>query len=422
MFAAKSKVIIPLVLLLCALPLALQYQAIFALERETTLLRTQLADTESLSISTATPHTPIDKRRKMLEWRNIAAQFPSNPRLSSRIQVGALPDERVALRFRQRMDAMSTRELIATLDEIAALGLPAESRENLEWTIIESVVQKDPGLGLGLIKDRGVLDSDLFRLLISDALLLWAKKDAVAAGAWFDQQIAAGAFRAKTLNGVSDSRQMFESSLIGALLTTSPEAAARRLAALPEDQRGNLLQMYCLTSVPAEMQLAHAQLVRAQVPAKDQAGTIAAQASFLIKPGDYSAVTAYLERIDATPAERTDCAMKVVQNMNPKIPNSNHLTRDDIDDLREWVGSQAPDSTDTITGMALGEAAQGNRKMEFSAAAELAVEYSVAGGNDEVLATFLASQAARSNQVAARVLAGKIADETRRAEILTSLK
>jgi hypothetical protein len=72
--------------------------------------------------------------------------------------------------------------------------------------------------------------------------------------------------------------------------------------------------------------------------------------------------------------------------------------------------------------MALGEAAQGNRKMEFAAAAELAVQYSVAGGNDEVLATFLTSYAAQSNKAAARALAGKIADEKRRAEILVSLK
>ncbi len=335
--------------------------------------------------------------------------------------MGAVPDERVALRFRQRMDAMSTRELIATLDEIAALGLPAESRENLEWTLLDSLARKDPVLALGLIKDRGGLNSFLFSHLISDALLRWAKTDSVAAGAWFDQQIAAGEFKAKTLDGVS-SRQMFESSLIGMLLTTSPEAAARRFAALPEDQRGNVLHMYSLTTVPAEIQLAHAQLVRAQVPAKDQAGTIASQASSLIKPGDYSAITAYLERIDATPAERAACAMKAVQNMNPKIQNSNHLTREDIDDLRAWVDSQASDSTDTVTGMALGEAAQGNRKMEFAAAAELAVQYSVAGGNDEVLATFLTSYAAQSNKAAARALAGKIADEKRRAEILVSLK
>jgi hypothetical protein len=398
-----------------------QRRSMATLETECARLRTHIFAAKSPLAAAATPRDPLEKRRRVIEWSNIAARFPSNPMMSSRIQMGAVPDERVALRFRQRMDAMSTRELIATLDEIAALGLPAESRENLEWTLLDSLARKDPVLALGLIKDRGGLNSFLFSHLISDALLRWAKTDSVAAGAWFDQQIAAGEFKAKTLDGVS-SRQMFESSLIGMLLTTSPEAAARRFAALPEDQRGNVLHMYSLTTVPAEIQLAHAQLVRAQVPAKDQAGTIASQASSLIKPGDYSAITAYLERIDATPAERAACAMKAVQNMNPKIQNSNHLTREDIDDLRAWVDSQASDSTDTVTGMALGEAAQGNRKMEFAAAAELAVQYSVAGGNDEVLATFLTSYAAQSNKAAARALAGKIADEKRRAEILVSLK
>ena len=60
--------------------------------------------------------------------------------------------------------------------------------------------------------------------------------------------------------------------------------------------------------------------------------------------------------------------------------------------------------------------------MDFSAAAGLAVDYSAASGDDEVLATFLASWAAKSNKAAARILAGKISDETRRAEILNFLK
>ncbi|MEO0017403.1 MAG: hypothetical protein RLZZ522_686 [Verrucomicrobiota bacterium] len=416
-------VILPFIALaLVSALLGTQRRAMATLETECARLRTHIAAAKSPSTATALPHEPLEKRRKVLEWRNIAAQFPSNPRMVSHIQVGAAPDQRVRIRFRQRMDAMSISEIIAALDEVAALRLPAESREGLEWTLLESVVLKDPGLGLELIKDRGVMNSFHFNQLISDALLLWAKKDAVAAGAWFDQQIAAGEFKARTLDGVSHPRQMFESSLVSMLLTKSPEAAARRLAALPEDQRGDVLHMYSLTTVPEECQLAHAQLVRTQVPAKEQPETIASQASFLIKPGDYSAVTAYLERIDATPAERAACAMKAVQNMNPKVQTSNHLTRDDFDDLRDWVGSQAPDSMDTVTGMALGEAAQGNRKMEFAAAAELAVEYSVAGGDDEVLATFLASWAARSNKEAARALAGNIVDEKRRAEILASLK
>ena len=395
-----------------------QRRSMAALETECERLRTTIAAAKSPSSATATPSDPLEMRRKAIEWRNIAAHFMS----SGDFSVGAQPDMRVLMRFQQRMETMSADEVIATLDEIAALDLPVESRDNLERMLLSSFARKNPGLVLDQIDRRIGMESYQFGDLVCEALRIWAKKDPAAAGVWLDQQIAGGKFKGKSLSGVSDFRRMSESAIIAILLGTSPEAAARRLAALPEDQRGDVMHMYAMTNVPEEYQVAHAELIRAQVPAEDQAETIAAQASFLFKPGDFSAVTAYLERIDATPAERAACAMQAVQNMNPGIPNSDHLTRDDIDGLREWIHSQAPDSTDTITGKTLGEVAQGNRKMDFATAGELAAEYSAESGNDEVLATFLASWAARNNKEAARALAGKISDETRRAEILNLLK
>lgn len=391
------------------------------LENECVRLRTTIVAATSPSSARTPAHDPLATRRKVIEWTNLAARFPSNPMMSGGNVFGALPDPRVAMRFRQRMEAMSAGEIIATLDEIAALDLPADAHSNLEWTLFDSLARKDPALALKLIEDRAGTGSFLYSHLISATLQAWALKDSVAAGAWFDRQIAAGTFASKALNGVSDSRQMLESALIAVLLSSAPDAAARRLAALPEDQRGSVLRMYSLTTVPEENQVAHAQLIRAQVPTKDQAGTIAAQARFLFNPGDYSSVTAYLDRIDATPGERAACASMAGQDMNPRS-GSNHVTREDIDGLREWVGNQAPDLVATVTGKALGDAAQGNRKMEFQTAADLAVEYSVASGNDEVLAAFLASWAARSNKATARSLAEKIADENRRAEILNLLK
>ncbi len=389
-------------------------------ETECARLRTTLAATSSQSSSAKSlSRDPLEARRKVIEWTKLAAHFPSNPRMSSMSFSGAQPDPRVALRFRQRMHAMSTDEVIATLDEIAILDLPSQDRENLEWTLLEALVRKDPAMALGRMEDPAMMESYVFRNLVSGALQAWAKQDSAAAGAWFDQQIAAGKFTVKSLDGVNHFRQMFESALIGILLTSSPEAAARRLAALPENQRGNVLRMYSITTVPEENQVAHAQLIRSQVPAEDQAETIASQARF--PPRDYSEVTAYLDRIDATPAERAACALKASENINFMF-GSNQVTGEDIDSLREWVGAQAPEILDVVTGKALGAAAQGNRSMEFSAAAELAVEYGIASGNDEVLATFLTSMAARDNKPAARVLADNVSDERRRTEILTFLK
>ena len=84
--------------------------------------------------------------------------------------------------------------------------------------------------------------------------------------------------------------------------------------------------------------------------------------------------------------------------------------------------AQAPESVDKVTAEALAKGANGDHKMTFAAAADLAVEYSAQSGNDEVLAGFLTSDAARRNKAVARDLAAKIPDETRRAEILNFLK
>ena len=399
-----------------------QRRSMAAVEIECARLRSHIASVRSPSPATRAAHDPLEMRRKVIVWKNLAAHFPSNPSMSSMSFSGALPDPRVAMRFRQRMDAMSTDEVIATLDEIAALDLPPEAHENLEWTLLDALVRKDPELALDRFVDRVGKDSFLFRDLLSGALQAWAKKDVDAAVVWFDHQLAAGKFKSTQLNGVSYSRWAAETELINRLLTSSPEAAARRLTALPEDQRRSVLQTYPLHVAPGQEDLAAlAKLIRAHVPAEEQAEMIGQQASQFFNPGGYSAVTAYLDRIDATPAERAAFALKVTDMVYPG-PGSNHLSREPIDGLREWVSSQAPDATDSVMGKVLGQAAWGSRKMEFAAAAELAVEYNAASGGDEVLATFLTSYAARENKAAARVLAETISDEQRREQVLTFLK
>jgi hypothetical protein len=423
----KAKLLIPpaiaLILLIgCIGP---QRRSMAAVETECARLRAAIAAVKSQSVGGANPHDPLEKRRNAMEWKLFAEQFPGNPRGISLVFTGVLPDERLALRVRQRMKAMSTAEVIATLDEIAAFDLSVESRANLEWTLFDDFAWRDPATALELMERRGIaVGSDMYWQLSSRALEMWARKDAVAAEAWLDRQIAAGKFKSKALAGGDGFRQeAVESALIRALLSVSPETATLRVAALSEYQRGKILSTYSMDFVPEVNQLAHAELVRAQVPVKDQAKILANQASLFLQPGDYSTVTDYLERIGATPAERAASVLTAATKMNPGNPGSSQLTRQDFDRFREWVTSQAPDSIDTATGTALGEAAQENRRIDFAAAAALAAEYARASpGSDEVLATFLSSEAAIWNKVAARALAKGIADEARRSQILEFLQ
>jgi hypothetical protein len=86
------------------------------------------------------------------------------------------------------------------------------------------------------------------------------------------------------------------------------------------------------------------------------------------------------------------------------------------------VTTQVPERTGTITGKLLAYASHNRLKMEFSEAAELAVHYNDASGNDDVLFTFLDGRPAQQNKEQARLLAAKISDEKRRTDILKKLE
>ncbi len=215
-----------------------QRGSIAAVEAECVRLRTTIAAAKSSSDATPTPHDPLEQRRKVIQWTKLAERFSMNPMGSGMVNFGALPDPRMAMHFMQRMDAMSADEIIITLDEIAALDLPTNARATLEWTLLDALIQKDPSMVLDRISHR--IGGEDYRIsgLYSGALQTWAIKDPAAAGAWFDQQIAAGKFKGKLFNVVNDDRRAIETGLIKILLGNSPEAATRRLAALPEKQRG----------------------------------------------------------------------------------------------------------------------------------------------------------------------------------------
>ena len=96
------------------------------------------------------------------------------------------------------------------------------------------------------------------------------------------------------------------------------------------------------------------------------------------------------------------------------------VAREDLETIRGWFQGISSETTDAMTGKSLAAAvALGNTSMQFSEASELASQYLGPSGNDEVLASFLESiKMGRTDKIQARILAGKIADETRRAAIL----
>lgn len=401
--------------------LGTQRQSISNLEQQSAVLRKAIAarssgpSSESAQAKPAAPAKAANAKEP-IDWKKIAEQFAEIR------QAGGTGDMRTMMRFQQRLQAMSKEELVAALDEIAALDFPIETRNMLEQMIVGPLVEKDPELALTKFIDRLHDNDGSLSWQLSNAMQKWAKKDPAAAIAWFDRQIAAGKFDSKSLDGRSQSRIQFEGNLIHVLLGTDPEAAGRRLAAMPEDQRDDALSQFSFQPLKDEEQLAFATLVRDQVAEKDQARTLAQHASRLVGKDGYSKVTEFLDRIQATPAERSASVEQAAESSIRTISHQSKITREDLDTMREWVTAQAPESTGRATGSALANALQGSRKLDFSEAAELAVQYHEASDNDDVLHSFLNGWGARQNKEQARILAGKISDAKRREEILQNLQ
>ena len=389
-----------------------QRQTIATVEQESKLLHGRIAAarptaSDPLDASAAAAGKTLKNTARM-DWKRIVEQLADPQRV----------DGRAMLRMQQQVLAMTKEELVSALDEVASMELRDEARQKLEEALIAQLVDRDPELALNRHLDRLAGWESGFTLQLAQGFQKWAGKDLVQATAWLNQQISAGYFDSKTLDGKSQSWINFEAGLVSAQLSTDPAAAASRVAGLPEDQRAGLIRG--LSSLVKEKDpAAFADLVRGQLSAPEQASALGRQASYLVQ-GGYAKVGEFLNQIAATPEERAACVLQAV-GAKFRAKTEAALTRADFDTMRAWVAAEAPESLAKVTATALASAtSRSKQKLDFGEAADLAVRYSQ--GSGDVLAAFLVSPAARQNKERARAYADQIVDVTRREKVLALLK
>ena len=326
------------------------------------------------------------------------------------------------MEMNERVAKMTAEEIIAALDEVASLELEDEARVSMEELLVESLIEADPEAALMKFADRIHMEDDEVGWQMSFAFGAWAGEDTAAAVAWFDRQISEGLFESKTLDGQSEARMDFESELVGILLATDLDAAGGRIAALPEDQRRDVLEMIYFEELPEQAQQGYAKLVRGLVPEDERAGAFTNVASALVSEDGFEGVGKFLDSVNATAAERVVSSREAANSLMLEIADERVITRSDVETMRKWLEGQAPGTADKVTGEALGDAAQDGGEFGFAAASELALEYHRSSGNDDVLVAFLESYAAQSNLEQALPLADNITDAKRREDLLRRLK
>ncbi len=412
-------------LILASAWIAAQRQSIHALDRQSFLLETAIADRSSTA-GAMRDEVPASvqasagsaKGKAGLDWNDIADQL-TNSGFNDIDQI----------KFDLRMRSLSQEEMLAALDEIALLSVPENIRDRLDYMVVFPFGKKFPEFMVKNLTGRDLGGSSEFDL--QGAFEAWAKKDSGNAQAWLDAQVSAGTFESKTLDGKNWLWIKYESGLLRSLLLKEGDAFATRFGQLPAELHKDVLHTLGTAWKPmgqfeAGEEEAFCKLVRKHLSAAEQAELFAIRAD-QVGSGGFPAVDKFLTTIEATPDERLRCVRAVATSKISNIAVNRTVNREDIVALRDWLRIQTPQEADQFMGEALGDAAgnkgiavTNHRKLGYSEAAAFAVEFS--HGSDEALVSFLKSEGGRSDKNQARALAARISDETLRAEILNSLK
>ncbi|WP_193213578.1 hypothetical protein [Luteolibacter marinus] len=322
---------------------------------------------------------------------------------------GGMADMRAMLKMQESLFALSADELLAGLEEIAALDLPDRKKDQLVQAVIGVLAQKDPELTLDRFADR-LRDGDGgMNWQLAEAFNRWIDKDSAAATAWMDRQIEAGTFESKSLDGRSDNRRNFEAALLNHLISTDPAAAAARLAAIPEEQRESVFTQGRFSQLKPGTEKVVAGLIRDSLPEDQQAGTLAGISGQIFHRSGLEGTGDFLREIDATPGERSaivNAALNMQLNRDPEAAA-------DIEATRAWIEKQAPDNVERLTGEQLGRL---TRSHDFSEMAAKALEYQQASGSDDVLVGFIESRPSGSYEEMTE-LTEKIADPELREKV-----
>ena len=420
----STSFIIPAVALISTVALiAMQRQSIGTLERETALLQNRItaSDSSTSLSSTAKPVRPkaVATGDEPINWNEFVSKHEEMR------QRGRLRSENMgwAHLIEERLQSMTKEQLSAELERITALDVPSPYPDLIREMVMTPLTNKAPELGLMRFMEHPSSDSDNWSEP-NAALKQWAMTDPEKATAWLDAQITAGKLDSKSLDGKNPLRILFEKTLIGVLITSDPDAASHRVGILPENQRADVLRGQ---AVEPKNQGAFAKLVRQQVPATDQTEVLAELVFLSVPKEGYGAATGCLDRIEATPDERTAYIEHVAVSHFQHLARNGGITNKEVDALREWTDSISPEATNLLTGKALAMAPSGGgNQTSYADLAELAVQYNQAGGNDDVLVGFLKEPVnyvfnRQLNKQQVSALAEKIADEKRRQEVLDLL-
>ncbi len=370
--------------------------------------RTKKTESSS-SDAPVTSKSLIDTINSTRDWKKLV------PVIFAEGEAQGLDVKRAAgLRIEQIFREMSEDELMAAHTEINDFS--SDDRVALlEAAILENLELHNPEYAfsqhIANYKNDWNINEGLSRFH------LWLARDPAAATAWYESEVAKGTFDEASEQNYR-LRQPFEAGFIRSLLISDPAAAESRMNQIPPEHRKELVISYLDASENDPKALVD--LIRKTVSKEEQVELVVSKAMPHEDIFDSAKALEGLSRINATPEERS---------VFVQAHASRYLTHDTFNDAslkryREWSLAIEPRSADRFTGLAFAQYAKENQWRERHIT-KLAIDYHSMGAGDDFIIGFVEGSGTSRTPLpleSARALAMKIADQTRRNQILEKLQ
>ncbi|MFT3990211.1 MAG: hypothetical protein QM680_02260 [Luteolibacter sp.] len=373
--------------------IGMQKKSIAAMNRETALLRAGVLKIQTQEAADEKARsTRVASASKTIDWKSLGRNNETK-------RPGDMPDMRAMSRMARILKNMTPEELIRQLDEIDALDLSEKARDPLISMVIFRLIETQPEYVMERYKSRlANLRSGFLGTSLTVAFTSWAMKDPQAATRWFDQQVEAGTFESKALDGKSDARRDFEGALIKQIITTDLQAAMDRVLRLsPDDrlwifERGNTVVSQFQDPKIAEN---YSRLLRSSLPADKVSKILADYANSLFVKDDFTKIDQFIASTQATSDDRKAVTASIFQSqlyVNRDAP----LSRETLETVRTWAAQYSPETVDQTTGNALAQSLI--HRKDYDKIAALILDYQQSTGSDEILTSFLENPNTQSDQ------------------------
>ncbi len=350
----------------------LQNHTVYSLESDTARLTMLIRQVRAAAVGQPknfqTKNTTFHKgQSKQIDWKSLMTRiFPvrnNNP----------ISQERAFMEAHRLIKEMSAKKLSAQLDEIDGLDLDEKQRRQLEGMVINALSDKEPKMVLDRYADQVGSDESRMRSKLSVAFDHWAENDPASAVAWYDEQLRQGKFVSKSLDGKSETRMRFETTVVSTLLQSNLQAASAHVAALPDEQRVELLDSFSFTgSIKPGSEEAYIKLARGNLPTESVANALASMAAGLVDQGGYDRIDDFISKSQATDEEKKEIVSRVMENQM-SVTTNDQINQDTLDKARAWAATQAPGCVDDTTGRILANSI--NSDDDFEKTSTLVLQY-----------------------------------------------